>query len=208
MHRTRLRPRTAGVAALTLGLALALGACSEDDDDPTMDHGSMGQGDSGDESNQDQPNMADLMFVQMMIPHHQQAVEMSGIVLEADGVSPEVRDLATQIKEAQQPEIDQMEGWLDDWGNDMGRGMNGMGDAEGMSDDGMLDGAEMQALQDASGAEVQQLFLEGMIEHHEGAIDMAEQEVEDGAYPPALALAEGIIDTQQGEIDLMEDLLR
>lgn len=211
MTRTHLRTRRAGVAALTLGLALALGACGDGDDDAGMDHGSMGQGDgddSSDEDSQDEPNMADLMFVQMMVPHHEQAVEMSAVVLAADGVSAEVRDLATQIREAQQPEIEQMEGWLDAWGNDMNRGMEGMGDAEGMSSDGMLDGAEMQALQEASGPEVQELFLEGMIEHHQGAIDMAEQEIEEGAYPPALELAERIIDTQQAEIDHMEDLLR
>ena len=205
MIRTFTRRRAAGVAALTLGVAVTLGACS-DNDDADMDHGSMGQ--PGDDANQDEANMADLMFARMMIPHHEQAVEMSDIVLAADGVSAEARDLATRIKEAQQPEIDLMEGWLDDWGNAMGQGMNGMGDMEGMSDDGMLDDEEMDALRDASGPQAEELFLEGMIEHHEGAIEMAEQELEDGAYAPALELAEDIIDTQRAEIEEMEDLLR
>jgi uncharacterized protein (DUF305 family) len=90
----------------------------------------------------------------------------------------------------------------------MGQGMNGMGDMEGMSDDGMLDDDEMDALRDAAGPQAEELFLEGMIEHHEGAIEMAEQELEDGAYAPALELAEDIIDTQRAEIAEMEDLLR
>lgn len=59
---------------------------------------------------------ADKTFVTMMIPHHQQAVEMSDIMLAKDDLDPQVAALAEQTKDAQGPEIDRMLGWLDDWG--------------------------------------------------------------------------------------------
>ena len=78
-------------------------------------------------------NMADMMFAQMMIPHHQQAIEMSDMVLSKQGMDPRVVELATQIKDAQGPEIAQMQGWLDEWNMDMGD-MPGHGDMDGSLD--------------------------------------------------------------------------
>ena len=150
-------------------------------------------------------NMADGMFVQMMIPHHEGAIEMSDVLLSKTGVDPEVVALAEQIKAAQGPEIEQMKAWLDDWGmpqmDDGMDGMDGMGGMDGMSDE------DMQALEDASGAEAGDLFLEQMIVHHAGAIDMAEEVLDDGQHPEVRELAENIIASQAAEIEQMRSML-
>lgn len=154
-------------------------------------------------------NSADVMFAQMMIPHHQQAVEMSDIVLEKEGVSTEVTELATDIRDAQAPEIETMTGWLEAWGepvmaermegHDMGSGMGGM--------DGMLSEDQMDDLEAADGEEASKMFLESMIEHHEGAVEMAQEEIDDGENAEAIALAEDIVEAQEAEIQKMEELL-
>ncbi len=77
-------------------------------------------------------NAADLMFAAMMIPHHEQAVMMSDMVLAKKNLDPAVRELAEQIKAAQQPEIDTMNGWLKVWGtrpdhSEMDHGSNDSG---------------------------------------------------------------------------------
>lgn len=146
-------------------------------------------------------NGADVTFAQMMIPHHEQAVEMSDTLLAKDGIDEQVRDLATQIKDAQQPEIDQLKDWLSDWGQeeaDMG-GMNHGG--------GMMSEDDMTALDDATGADAARLFLEQMTAHHEGAIGMAEAEVKNGENAEAKAMADSVVATQTEEITLMQDLL-
>ncbi len=156
-------------------------------------------------------NDADLMFAEHMIPHHQQAVEMSDVVLAKQGVDPRVTDLATRIKAAQGPEIEQMQGWLRQWGKpamppmtaNEGHTMDGMsGDAMGM-----MSGEQMTALKNADGAEASKLFLTGMITHHEGAIVMAQTEIKDGTFAPAVELARSIATTQQQEIDTMKGIL-
>ncbi|MFT4231005.1 MAG: DUF305 domain-containing protein [Microbacterium sp.] len=152
-----------------------------------------------------EPNAADEMFVAMMIPHHQQAVEMSELVLANDDVDPAVADLAQRIKDAQGPEIELMESWLVAWDSAMaGHDMSDMGHADM---DGMLSDEELAALEEADGPTASRLFLEGMIEHHEGAVDMAEDELDDGQHPDVLALAQQIIDAQQAEIAEMTQLL-
>lgn len=152
-------------------------------------------------------NDADVMFAQMMIPHHEQAIEMSDSLLEKDGVDEQVRDLAQQIKDAQQPEIDQMRDWLDAWGEDELGDMGGMDHDMGGMGDGMMSDEDMAQLEDASGAEASRLFLEQMILHHEGAIQMAEYQVQEGENPDAVALAERIVEDQTEEIAIMQDLL-
>jgi uncharacterized protein (DUF305 family) len=159
-------------------------------------------------------NDADVSFAQHMIPHHQQAVAMSDVVLAKQGIDPRVTELATEIKAAQGPEIKQMQDWLGQWGNppmppmatDEGHGGHGM---EGMSGDGMgmMSDEQMTALKNAQGVEVSRLFLTGMITHHEGAIAMAQTEIEDGKFAPAVELAHAIVKTQQQEIDTMKGLL-
>ena len=161
-------------------------------------------------------NQADVMFAHHMIPHHSQAIDMSDMLLAKQGIDPRVSALATQIKAAQGPEIEQMTGWLELWGNppmptpsgDMNMpGMPGHGDMPGMSGAGMMSEQDMAALQNAQGVEASKLFLTQMITHHEGAITMAQTEVEDGQYPDAVAMAQSIITSQQQEIDTMNGIL-
>nr|WP_084697041.1 DUF305 domain-containing protein [Glaciibacter superstes] len=147
-------------------------------------------------------NAADVMFAQMMIPHHEQAVEMSDVILAKDGIDQKVLDLATEIKAAQEPEIKQLQEWLTDWGSD-DSGMSGMDD--GM--DGMMSDDDMKALDNASGAQASTLFLEQMMVHHQGAIDMAQTELDGGQNSDAKVMAEQIVTTQTEEIDVMKDLL-
>ena len=167
-------------------------------------------------------NQADVMFAQHMIPHHQQAIEMSDMLLTKQGIDPRVTELAKQIKAAQGPEIEQMQGWLNQWGNPpmppMPSGdMSGHGDMPGMSGmpsmsgtpgmTGMMSDEDMTALQNAQGVEASKLFLTQMITHHEGAITMAQTEIKDGQYPAAVELARAIVSAQQNEIDTMKGML-
>jgi uncharacterized protein (DUF305 family) len=149
-------------------------------------------------------NDADVMFVQHMIPHHQQAVEMSDMVLGKQGIDPRVTELANQIKAAQGPEIQLMQGWLNQWGTPAMPPMSGH-DMPGMS--GMMSNSDMTALTDAQGVDASKLFLTQMIAHHEGAITMAQNEIKDGQYEPAVAMAHAIVTTQQQEIDTMRGIL-
>lgn len=165
-------------------------------------------------------NQADVMFAQHMIPHHQQAIEMSDMLLSKQGIDPRVIELANQIKAAQGPEIQQMQGWLTQWGSPqmpMPSGMPGHGDmptTSGMPSmsgtpgvSGMMSEQDMAALQNAQGAEASKLFLTQMITHHEGAITMAQNEIKDGQYPAALELARSIVTSQQKEIETMKGIL-
>jgi len=103
-----------------------------------------------------------------------------------------------------------MKQWLDDWGmpamSDSMDGMDhgGMGGMNGMA--GMTE-EDMQALEDASGPEAGDLFLEQMIVHHQGAIEMAEDVLDDGEHPAVRELAENIIASQTAEIELMRSML-
>ena len=165
-------------------------------------------------------NEADMMFAQGMIPHHQQAVEMSDMLLAKLGIDPKVVTLANQIKAAQGPEIEKMQGWLTDWGvsTTSSPGMSSMPgmptmsgmpghDMSGMGGGGMMSAQDMAALQDAQGAEASRLFLTQMIEHHKGAITMAKTEVDSGEFPAATEMARSIITSQQQEIDSMTAML-
>ena len=148
---------------------------------------------------------ADAMFAQMMIPHHQQAVEMSTLA-ETRASSPKIKALAAEIKEAQQPEIDQMTAWLEEWGIPVMPMDEAMSEHGGHGMSGMLTDDQLQQLADASGPEFDRLFAEFMILHHEGAIDMAE-DVVDSKDPRVAALAAAIIKTQADEIAHMQGFL-
>ncbi|ROZ99416.1 DUF305 domain-containing protein [Gordonia sp. OPL2] len=150
-------------------------------------------------------NAADITFNQMMIPHHRQAVEMAGLV-EGRSTDPAVLDLATRIADAQQPEIDEMTARLSGWGI----GLPGDGAADGHAGhdmSGMMSESDMSALQAARGAEFDRLWLEGMIGHHEGAVEMADDELASGIDGPSRALAEQVKNSQQAEIDEMRRVL-
>ena len=146
------------------------------------------------------------MFATGMIPHHEQAVEMADIVLAKDGIDERVIELAQQIKAAQDPEIETMKGWLTDWG--VTYEDSGMGGMEGMDHgDGMMSESDMVQLDDANGLEASRLFLEQMIVHHEGAIMMAQLEIDNGDNPDAVDLADAIVRGQSTEVATMQDIL-
>lgn len=146
-------------------------------------------------------NSADTMFAQMMIPHHEQAVEMSEIMMDKDMLSPELESLATEIKDAQAPEIALMESWLTTWGEPRTRGHE-------MEMDGMLGAAELESLKSASGSQAEELFLQQMIEHHLGATKMAEEVLASGKDPKVLELSREIISAQNAEISQMREMLK
>lgn len=156
-------------------------------------------------------NTADVTFATMMIAHHQQAIEMADLILAKDGPDEKVTALANRIKAAQVPEIARMSGWLAGWGqnpnpNSTGT-MTGMNGTNGMNGDGMMSQVDMTALQAATGQAATQLFLTGMITHHEGAVAMAQTELSGGSNPDSTALAQSIITSQTAEISEMNALL-
>jgi uncharacterized protein (DUF305 family) len=138
------------------------------------------------------------MFAQMMIPHHQQAIDMSALA-EARALSPAVKALASKISSEQGPEIEQMRSWLK-----AANAPTEMGHQ--MSMDGMLSEAELERLTNASGAEFDELFILGMIAHHEGAIEMA-QMVVDSKNLEARELGTIIVKIQTLEIAELKALL-
>lgn len=188
--------RTARAASLVLTAALVLTGCA------VTGTGSDGMdGMHHDSESSAEFNAADVMFAQMMIPHHEQAVEMSDTILAKEGIDEEVARLARDIKAAQQPEIEQLEDWLADWDAAM-PGMGEMGHGGGMMSE-----ADMADLESAEGVDASILFLEQMTVHHEGAIDMAQDEVDDGLQPEVVEMARSITETQTAEIAVMRELL-
>ncbi|MFC6288469.1 DUF305 domain-containing protein [Nocardioides sp. GCM10027113] len=219
------RPVRSVVAAGTVLVALA--ACSGPADDPAtgaeagreapvVQPGGPGEPtaliDPADVDPEDPWNHADVAFMQMMIWHHAQALEMSDLAADRAG-SPQVRALAERIRAAQGPEIMSMAAWLDERGMEVPRADQ---DAEswdhaahghdGMA--GMLTDAEMEQLAAASGSEFDRLFLEGMIGHHEGALEMADHVTVEGEDFRVSELAADVSVSQAAEIGRMEELLR
>ena len=151
-------------------------------------------------------NDADIEFAQGMIAHHEQAIEMSEIALDPKvGAGASVTDLATRIQAAQDPEIEQMTAWLDAWGQPVAMDTSDGHDMASM--EGMMSAEEMDALAAMTGETFDTRWLEMMIEHHTGAITMAEDVKATGSNPEVRALADRIIATQQAEINEMNALL-
>ena len=198
-----MRTRTPLRLAVGLVLALALMACTSESSDPD---GSSAEGGT----------VADVAFAQLMIPHHQQAVEMADLAL-ARASSDEVTQLATQIQSAQDPEIAEMTEWLQGWGEPTAMPGSEDGDMEGMdhsgmdmggvSASGMMTAEDMAGLAAARGAEFDRMWLTMMIAHHRGAVAMAQQVLEATSDPRVTALAQAVIDGQTKEIDTMKQLL-
>lgn len=209
-----MRKRKIWIGAAALAAGLALGACGGDEDPSVAADGEEASA-SGSSSTPEETestdgaedgadaeafNDADVTFAQSMIVHHEMAIEMAQMA-PTRAESQEVLDLAARIEAAQQPEIEMMTEWLESWGEEpSGMDMSG-GEMGGMSEEQM---AELKA---ASGAEFDRLFLENMIEHHGGAIEMAETEIAEGENPDAVGLAEKIVADQTAEIEEMQALL-
>lgn len=181
---------------------LAVAACSGSPSAPPGGQGAASQAPAATAS----PVAADpddVMFLQMILPHHAQAIEMSDILLAKPGLDPRVQKLAQDIKAAQQPEMDSMRGWLAEWGAPTAAsdhaGHAGM--------EGMLTPQQLTELRNADTAQAQDLYLRGMIAHHRGAITMANDVKAKGSDPRVLALADQIVRTQHAEIDVIQGLL-
>lgn len=155
-------------------------------------------------------NEADTLFATMMIPHHAQAIEMADLAL-SQATDPKVKALAPKIKGAQGPEITRMSGWLTGWGAPVpgtagGSGMSGMS-GMGEQTGGMMSAQEMADLGAATGPAFDRMWLKMMITHHEGAVAMAKDELDQGANPEAKQLAQAVIDSQSTEIAEMRSAL-
>lgn len=180
------------VAVVGLGLALVAASCG------SSDHGSSSDISVPADASH---NAADVMFVQGMIPHHEQAVEMADLALANTTTAP-ILTLATQIRAAQDPEIQTMRGWLKTWGQkEMSMDDGGHGAMDGMMGEG-----DMKKLEAARDGTFDPRFLEMMIEHHEGAIKMSEKVKADGKSAEVRTLADAIITAQQAEIAEMKAL--
>lgn len=154
-------------------------------------------------------NGEDATFVQMMVPHHGQALEMSALA-RTRAEDPRVRALAERIGAAQLPEIRLMSAWMTEQGLAVedGGGMAGM-DTSAMSGmEGMLSPDQMDALAAARDARFDRLFLRGMIAHHEGAVTMADDVAVAGSALQVSELALDVSSGQSAEVDRMRDLLR
>ena len=197
MHRISHRLTLAGVG---LTAVLALGACGTDDAGSAAPGGMSPMTSSTSES-ADAGQKDDVEFAQMMIPHHQQAVEMADMALESAS-SAEVMALAKQIKAAQDPEIATMTGWLEEWKAPMSAD-----GGHGGHDGGMMSDSDMKGLAGADGAAFDRMWLTMMIEHHEGAVEMAQDVLKSTADPDVKAMAEAVVAGQEKEIATMKALL-
>ena len=151
-------------------------------------------------------NDADVTFAQMMTIHHEGALEMAKLATQ-QAESVDVKDLAATIEAAQLPEIELMQSWLSDWDEPLEmEGHEGM-DMGGMDMNGMSQEEVMAELEQKTGPDFDTQFLTAMIAHHEGAVEMSEDELTDGLNPQALELAQQIIDAQKSEIQEMQQLL-
>lgn len=205
--------------AVTSAAALLAAGCSSNDSTsdaktsttsgsamPGMDHGGM-PGMGGSQTSTSVPaatrgdfNDADVTFLQMMYPHHAQAVEMAKLV-PSRSQNQQLITLAKAVEQAQSPEMQQITTLLQSFGKpapstDMGHGMPGM-----MTTD------QMTKLQGMSGTEFDKMWMQMMIEHHKGAIDMANTELKQGVNADAKTLAQSIVTAQQQEIDQMNTML-
>jgi uncharacterized protein (DUF305 family) len=205
----------AGLVGGALALSLAVSACGGGATPPSAPAPAAPSA-SAPAGVSTENNEADIRFAQMMIPHHRQAVEMAGMAVER-AENPDVKALAEQIQGAQDPEIEQMTGFLEAWGAEVpaedntgmgGMDHSGMGSMGDMSGDGMMTPEQMNELQGASGAAFDRMFLEMMITHHEGAVRDSEREVAEGVNPQAKELAQQIISAQNAEITQMRQMLQ
>ena len=198
-----------GIAMSVAATVLALTGCSNGNDSA---HSGMNMTSNAAPTSTAGPaaahNTADITFAQAMIPHHQQAVEMAGLAA-TRSTNTKVKDLASRIQGAQDPEIRQMQTWLGQWGAALASSVPGMnhGSMPGGSMPGMMPDTDMQKLQQTSGGEFDKTFLQMMVQHHQGAVDMAKTELAQGANTDAKALAQRITDGQTAEITEMQQLL-
>lgn len=192
---------TRALAATAAALTLTLAGCS------STESSAGGEG----------FNDADVDFTTDMIQHHAQALSMVDLTMGRE-LDPEMVELTEQIRAAQAPEIEKMVDWLEEWDQPVPETSrdhanahaedHGAGGAVDADMPGMMSAEEMTALENAPDADFEELWLQMMIEHHQGAVEMAEIEVEEGESAQATGLAEEIISAQEDEISHMQDMLK
>lgn len=192
--------RAAGLAAVALASALSLTACG-DDSEPTSASSSASP------EQEQAHNAADVAFLTEMIPHHGQALEMAELALEK-AQNAEVKELATAIRDAQDPEIQAMSERLEAWEEPVPEATGSAAHSgHDMSSGGMMTPEEMAELEAAEGAAFDRMWTEMMIRHHEGAVEMSESVLSEGEADEVATLAEQIRDAQTEEIATMQSLL-
>ena len=198
--------KTISIASVLLAGALTLTGCGNDSSTNSSNNGA-----SAGASVSTGHNKADATFAQEMIPHHGQAIDMAKMA-KAQASSAEVKTLAAEIEAAQGPEIAKMTGWLKAWGEDVPStdmaGMPGMDHGSDQIMPGMMTNDDMKQLGNAHGTDFDQMFLQMMIKHHEGALEMAKTEKAQGKNPQAVKLAESIEASQTAEIAKMRRMLK
>ncbi|MFD8231652.1 DUF305 domain-containing protein [Streptomyces sp. NPDC059696] len=204
----RKSTRRIAAASIVATGALLLTACGGDGDDMSgMDHGSgsssaTASAEAGAKTGDF--NDADVTFAQMMIPHHEQALEMAKL---ADGRASdaEIKDLAGKIEQAQDPEIKTMKSWLTSWNKPTA--MESMPGMDHGSMNGMMSDADMKELQAMKGKEFDKMFAEMMIDHHNGAIAMAKDEQKNGKNADTKKMAGDIVKGQSAEVEQLQSIL-
>ncbi|MBF6477578.1 DUF305 domain-containing protein [Nocardia cyriacigeorgica] len=147
-------------------------------------------------------NDVDVHFLGMMVPHHEQAIDMSDVLLASDVDDAQVRDLAQRIKDGQERENEQMRAWADEWGiqDDMEHHSKHIAN-------GMFHPEQLAEFESKTGDELRTAFLEMMHFHHAHVIDMTQDEIDRGGYGPLREMAQQMVDVQTAEMGEMEDLL-
>lgn len=187
------------VAFVAAATALTLSACTINNNAaPAPSSSASGMMNGGMMGNEAALSAADIMFLQMMIPHHEQAIEMSKLAV-TNTKNTDLLALAARIEAAQQPEIDLMKKLLTDAGQPL------LSD-HGMGDNGMMGDNDMAMLKAAKDTEFDAMYLSGMINHHNGAITMVGG-VSDSTNPDVKTLANNIVSSQTAEIAEMTKLL-
>lgn len=231
LHRhCPLHRRLALVGAVAAG-GLLLAGCGGNDDTKGMDHTGAKESTAASEATASSTagtfNDADVTFAQMMIPHHEQALEMARLADERAS-NARIKSLAGQIEKAQDPEIVTLKSWLKEWGkpekssgapsdgmpsmdhdSDGMDGMKGMGHGSGGKSGmgGMMSEQDMRKLEAAKGPAFDRAFASMMIDHHKGAIDMAKDEKKNGRNAKAKKLADDVVKNQSTEVTTLRTLL-
>ena len=188
------------IIVVLVGVVIVMAVSSNSNDGHFgMNHSSMM--DSDEKADSSNLTGADIMFLQMMIPHHQQAVDISNLAL-SKSKDPELLALATAIRDGQADEIVQMKQWLADAGASLD-----MGHSMGSSMGGMLNEQQLAALKNASGSTFDRLWLEGMTGHHDGALHMT-QMIEDASNPTIKKFGQDIVTLQTAQIEQMKEMLK
>lgn len=200
MTSRNLRPLALFAAVLA---ALFLSACNNTEPQQSDGHTDHTQSESAGDA-QAPHNADDVAFARDMMPHHGQALQLVDLARDRSS-HPALLQLSSGIAAAQGPEMDQLAGMLRSWGEDPEAGVDHSG--HGMAMPGMVDGATMKRLESLRGAELDTLWLESMIAHHRGAVELAKAEIANGDNDAAKALAGEIIKAQEAEIAQMKQML-